>query len=404
MKMNLNSLNEILKKGWPNENKIEQIPFGLKFKELGESKEHGGHVKNVVESMNKLLSRSPVTALIDYDKPENEEYVAVFLSAWQTIKGKNGIFSKSSMGKEKVEKFLRVAALYHDLGKIIRKDRHSLEGYHYIAHVAQEEGTKMKKDEMLGEEGFKLLCDVIHYHDLFGVLGTGEASAAIMIDTLPFRSSTVSEQQTLLSMLMLLNIADISGVIPLTSLKASTLASDWKRLCCLIEDSKGDRQEFARRLIASEQNPEATIGRIRRLLLERPPDNLRSELSSTREIEEVLRVTLGTQFYEFWSDFALVCKLDYALRFILELQKYASENSLSAHHLMEVVVSLIRRLVQSYSALTRRTDGTRRRIGIEVSGWTRTPEISESLIELLYSDLPKGLGWASEEATAWYLE
>ena len=366
---------------------------------------HGRHVRAVLESMNKLLSQAPVTALVDINVPENQKYVAVFLSVCHEIRGDDGIFSRSSMGQHGAESFLRLAALYHDIGKIIHRDRHPLEGYHYIAHVDQRNAEELRKDEMLGDEGFSMLCQLIRHHDLYGVIGTGEGSAPVLIDTLPFQSSTVIEQQTLLSLLFLLNIADIAGVIPLTSQKASTLATEWKRLCTLLKECEGDRLEFTKRLIASEQNPARAIERIRRLLLAPvEPNCLQPEQVSAREVAEALRVTLGIQFHEFWSDFALVCKLDYALRFITQLEQYASENNIRAYTVIEVVVSLIKALVQSYSALTKRPDGTRRRIGIEVSGLTRTAEISKSLIRLLFDDLPRGLGWASEEATAWYFE
>ncbi|MCL5036737.1 MAG: HD domain-containing protein [Chloroflexi bacterium] len=468
-KMNLDSLDEILTKGWPLEKELNHIPFGDKLRKLGgclkittsslkamkeegipsevlkkledngngnkefrncmdftdfidrrlnekESSsyrkkifnnllgEYGWHVRQVLSSMNKLLSESPVTALADSLDNDKSGYVGKFLDAWGEMRSTDGIFSKSLFGQERIEKFLRIASLYHDIGKVIQRDRHPLEGYHYIAHVKVTDAKGLKGGDFLGEDGFHLLCEAIQYHDLFGVIETGEGSAPVLIDALPFRSVKLDEQKMRLSLLLFINLADISGVIPLTSLKAGTLASDWKRLCGFIDESGGNRQEFARLLIRSEQDPRCAIERIRRLLLEGPPESLKTKLNSSIVIQEVLEETLGTQFHEFWSDFALVCKLDYALRFIKELEKYAAQNKKSAYEIFVIVVSLLKRLVQDYSALTRRNDGTRRRIGIEVSGWTRTPDISRSLIELLFKDLSKGVGWAAEEATAWYLE
>lgn len=405
--MNLANFSSIIGEGWPDDEKLDNLPFGEQLKTLGASEEHGAHIRKVVECMNDLLSKPPINALCDANTKASQDYVRLFLDVCGEIQGNNGIFSRWDIGQEHVTQFLRIAALYHDIGKFIQRDRHPTVGYYHVTLVEQqskdhEDAENLEK--MLGERLHRILCDMIRYHDLFGVVGTGEGSAPVLIDTLPFRSRSVEEQQTILSLLLFLNIADISGTIPLTSVKAGTLAGDWQRLSRILTESHGNREEFSKRLIASEQNANAAIERIRRLMLERAPDSLREGLDSPIHIEDILQVTLGTQFYEFCSDFALVCKFDYALRFITALENYAAEEGKTARQVIEVVTSLITRLVQSYSALTKRYDGSRRRIGIQVSGWSRTKEISMSLIKLLFNDLPRGLGWASEEATAWYFE
>jgi len=49
-------------------------------KKLSESEkqEKGEHVKSVLDNMNKLLSETPVRALVDCTDYGNEEYVAIF--------------------------------------------------------------------------------------------------------------------------------------------------------------------------------------------------------------------------------------------------------------------------------------------------------------------------------------
>ena len=311
-------------------------------------------------------------------------------------------FNRSTLDHNEVDSFLLVAALYHDIGKVIHKDRHPLEGYQYIKNVDKTEARRLS--EMLGEDRSRLLGQIIRFHDLFGVIGTGEGSLPVLADTVTYHASTLTEQITTISLLLFVNLADISGVIPLTSVKAGTLGSDWQQLRRHLEQANGDRQQFANDLVRSGQNPAAAIERIRRLLLERPPDAMRSGLDDPAKIGEILGVTMGTQFHEFWTDFALICKLDYCLRFIIKLEAYAAANGQEPDKVIQVFIALIKELVQSYSALTRRPDGSRRRIGIEVSGWTRTDQISDSLIRILFSDLSLGVGWAAEEATAWYLE
>lgn len=405
--MTLEELSNILMNGWPDERAMEQIPFGKEMSFLGKSKEHGEHVRKVVKSINALLSHAPITEISDADNQESQADVRRFLDVCDEIQGKDGIFSKSSFGTEHIKQFLRVCAFYHDIGKVIQKDRHPTVGYYHVTLVEhQDKDHKDSKnlESILDRRMYRILCDMIRYHDLFGVVGTGEGSLAVLVDTIPYRLSGIEEQQTILSLLMFLNISDISGTIELKSTKAGTIAGDWQRLSRMLAKSKGSREKFSRRLILSEQTANSAIERIRRLLIERAPKKIKSGLDSPIDIEDILQITLGPQFYEFCSDFALICKLDYALRFIMALEQHAVDNNHTPRQVIEVVVLLITRLVQSYNALTRRADGSRRRIGIQVSGWTRTPEISKSLIKLLFSDLPRGLGWASEEASAWYIE
>lgn len=397
--ISFSELGKLLKNGWPSKKEMRGIPFGDKLNELGESKDHGNHVKSVLDCMCKLLSQTPIQAVKDHNSPESDDGIRIFLEVWHQI---DSIFSNSSMDKEKIKNFLRIAALYHDIGKIIHKDRHPLEGFQLIKNVDKKEAKRLAS--MSGSDEIRLLGQLIKYHDLFGVVGTGEGSAPVLIDAIAFHSDAVNDQLATLSLLLFLNIADISGVIPLKSTKVGTLASDWLRLCYHIKNANGDRQKFANELIISEQKPTQAIERIRRLLLEQAPVELCKSLNSPGQIGDILSVTMGTQFYDFWSDFALICKLDYALRFVGKLENGAVSNQIESDKVIEIFISLIKELVQSYSALTKRLDGSRRRIGIEVSGWTRTEQIEKSLINILFSDLPLGVGWAAEEATAWYME
>lgn len=400
--MDVKELCKMLKIGWPSDDQFSDIPFGTELKELGNNKTHGSHVKKVLKNMNNILSKKPVQILEDHESPICDEGLRKFLNVWNEIQGENGIFERSSIGRNAINRFLLVAAFYHDLGKLIQRDRHSIEGYHYIVNVDLIEAERLR--DMLGDYWFRLLSQLVKYHDLFGIISTGEGSVSVLIDAITFHLSTVEEQQTILSLLLFLTLADISGVISLKTPKAGTLASDWHRLCKYLKASNGDRQKFATNLIASEQNPAQAIERIRRLLLEGAPDKFVPYFDSPARICDILKVIMGTQFYDFWTDFALVCKFDYALRFIKSLENYAVEKKIKADRIIEIVVALIKELVQSYSILTKRPDGSRRRIGIEVSGWTRTSKIKKGLQELLFSDLPRGVGWAAEEATAWYLE
>jgi hypothetical protein len=61
-------------------------------------------------------------------------------------------------------------------------------------------------------------------------------------------------------------------------------------------------------------------------------------------------------------------------------------------------------VVMEYGDLTRRADGSRRRIGIAVKGWTREPNATTKLCQMLLDDQHLALQWATEEATAWFYD
>ena len=391
--------------GWPSDDVLDQIPFGEKLKQLGNHDEYGKHARDVVSCMNKLLSGTPSEALCDRDDTSSQDALTSFLEVWRNVRK---IFGDDPGIKNHWGGLLRIGALYHDIGKTIHKDRHPLEGYQLIAHVNRLESEKLRGT--LGEDNFRLLSQAVRYHDLFGVVGTGEASLPVLLDILPFHSSSVEEQKQFLSMVWVINIADISGVIPLTARKAQTLADDWKSLKDHIDDSKGNRQRCAQRLIESEQDCGKAIKRVRRMLMEPLvrvvgcTAEFESHFTQQQHVQDALVTTMGTELHEFVADFALVCKFDYLLRFIVKLEQYAVSNNKEPHEVAAVLVALVSKLVRAYSSLTKRVDGTRRRIGIEVAGWTRNEEISQSLIKILFEEREKAVQWASEEATAWYLD
>lgn len=406
--MNINQFGSILEKGWPK--KIDsKIPYCASLFKLQSLYLHPKkrkslvweHVKKVLTNMNFLLSK-PEKMFKNSHSAESFEVKVKINRVIYDVLLKSHIVDNQD--ESSLKNFLRIAAFYHDIGKVIQLDRHPTVGYYYMTIIEQAEAEKLRK--ILGDGAFRILCEMIRFHDLFGVISTGEASALVLLDALPFRSTDVLEQQALLGLLLLLNLADIGGTVDnYPPSKALLLIEDWERLAKLIEDTKGDRQEFTRQLMFQEQNPKNAIGRIQRLLLVRAPSlNYSNAFSSSVELEQLLRIILGPSFNEFCSNFALICKFDYALRFIDNIGQYASSKNKRPAEVIEVIAALLVRIEQCYSSLTRRHDGSRRRIGIQVGGWTRTPEFSNKLITLLFSDLLKGIGWASEEPTAWYLD
>jgi metal-dependent HD superfamily phosphatase/phosphodiesterase len=85
------------------------------------------------------------------------------------------------LGLSNIEKqFLRFVALYHDIGKVIYRDRHPILGKHLLESLSEDETRNLT--EILGEGNFLKMTHLVAYHDLFGVLCTGEASRPVLID------------------------------------------------------------------------------------------------------------------------------------------------------------------------------------------------------------------------------
>ncbi|MBM3211751.1 hypothetical protein FJZ33_06010, partial [Candidatus Poribacteria bacterium] len=246
---------------------LYNIPFGEEIEELGDR--NAKHVKSVLSHMNSLI-----------EKP----FCDGFKDIWDKLLDKNGILNQKlpeeHPWKGKIDILLRIAALYHDIGKVIISERHSLEGFYYFAHVKPSQRGKLEKilgegDILLGAERFKILSNMLKYHDLWGVLSTGEGSVIVLLDVLPYHIAHPIDQITTLSLLLLINMADIMEAIEPERYdsKAKLLSEEWEKLCKEVEESKGDRQELTNNLIRKDQREAIAIERIRRLLCERVPQN-----------------------------------------------------------------------------------------------------------------------------------
>jgi hypothetical protein len=416
-------------------------------------------------------------------------------------------------------KFLRVAALYHDIGKTINRERHGLLGKHLLETLSDPETTELRnllRDG--GEDNFSLLIELVGHHDLFGTLCTGEASRPVLMDALRLKDRTkiLGSQATL-------NIADIFSTLRSRNLKMDmrifeTVLTDWKFMVDRIKEEMArepvlfqtsmektvlfysQQREYAaeriKRLIVSaiymiseikgmwgtladQQAMEDVLNRISHKL-ERDDDAvtvqelkwlsakvarsssrirlekcialmeegqqsgpqivetiaaIRDECSiaqeelrswSKRITEEVvidaLRKRLGPRLVDFCDCFALVCKLNYALRFILPLvtawinQKVAFLRvqdqitdpkqvfeAIDVREIATLIVEIFSRIQENYGDLTYYNGRRQRRIGIELLGVTRSPVILNRIIELLLGDRKaEGINWVADEATAWY--
>jgi hypothetical protein len=417
-------------------------------------------------------------------------------------------------------KFLRFAALYHDIGKTVNRERHGLLGRHILETLSDGETTELRKllrDD--GEDYFSLLIELVGHHDLFGTLCTGEASRPILLDALRLK-----DPAKVLGCQATLNIADIFSTLRAKNLKMDmrifeTVLDDWKFMTDRIKEERARepilfQASMEKTILFYSQQREYAAERIRRMLvsaifmvteikgmwgtqadqhamedtlnriahkLERDDDavtvqdlkwltakvarsssrtrleqcitlmereqqagpqiattiaEIRSECWISQEelrswskrithdvVIDALRKRLGPRLVEFCDCFALVCKCNYALRFILPLvtewinQKVAflrvqdeiTEPKLvfetvDVREIATLIVEIFSRIQENYGDLTYQKDQRRqRRIGIELLGVTRSSAIMNRIIELLLGDRrAEGINWVVDEATAWY--
>jgi hypothetical protein len=284
-----------------------------------------------------------------------------------------------SIETTKTRELLLAAALYHDIGKSIRRANHPLIGANLVRNFDEAESRALvnllvhphePRDTSSRFNRFSLITSIIQHHDKFGVVSTGEGGLPIFSDILYFASGAdkLAGVKKNVTSVMLLNLADIAAVnvapledrkrsleiakliadgragakthnehellSELTGIltrgssclgldlgKISRVLDDWSILIDAVEHTNvlGNRVELKRRLTELERNPSRAIERILRLLDESVGTsgaaNLRSHFSRA-SVESILVGTLGAhQFQTFCAQLACVAKLDYGLSF-----------------------------------------------------------------------------------------
>jgi hypothetical protein len=416
-------------------------------------------------------------------------------------------------------KFIRFAALYHDIGKTINRERHGLLGKHLLETLSDENTAELR--ELLRFEGndfFPLFIELIGHHDLFGTLCTGEASRTVLLDVMRQKDPAM-----VFGCQATLNIADIYSTLKAKGLAMDlrifqTVLEDWKFMADCINEGKqrdpvlfqtgieksvifyAQQREYAaeriRRMLVSaifmiteikgmwgtqadqdaiedalnriaqkldRQNEPVTVQELKWLaakvarktsrnklenctaLLEKGLSvereladalmDVRGECSVTQDelkswaqrittevVVDALRKRFGPRLVDFCDCFALVCKLNYALRFIqplvtawidekvafLRVQDRLDDPKLvfeviDVREIAQTIVEIFSRIMENYESLTYHKGQRQRRIGIELLGVTRSPLILDRIIGLLLSERKaEGINWVVDEATAWY--
>ena len=301
--------------------------------------------------------------------------------------------------------YIAVAALYHDIGKIIQRERHTTIGYYHLLYSPEQGALRAMFSTELDHW---LFLHIIRFHDVFGVLSTGEGSLAALVDLIPMREMSEAERLGILHLFLRITLADIAGTVPVREAKIRNMMADLRRAAAAMPaGGKGTQPTeglaFREALIGADTSVGRAVARIQRMLAEPGLPEYQDE-GLDIVIERELMAIQGSNVRQFANTFSHVCKLDYLLRFVRALQNQAKEKDLPVRVVVNAFVALLCRVVNEYGDLTYRVGGDRRRIGIALKGWTREPGTTSKLCSMLFDETHLALQWATEEATAWFYD
>lgn len=369
------------------------------------------HLHAVMEKIDLLLSDRPADILSDSSKPDCAADLASFEMSYNQIW--HGV-SMDAPGtalfppteQPTLKTFLRVAALYHDIGKYINTDRHPTSGWYLVSSMYPDERARLQL--LLSRTELRTLLTIIRDHDKFGVLSSGEASLPLLASTTNLMQEEVKIQEQRLTALMLVSLADMSASFPLTSCVAGTVIQDWSRFVKALENAWGDRGRLLPHVVQEARQYESTVERIRRLLLtvSRDDSGQWETIDDKELISDILKTTFTNRVDVFCEDFALVAKLDYSLRFFrLVVQECRRRGITSASSITHIIVSILKSIVETYDEMLHARRGHYRLIGVEFSSLApaHAPEKARALINLLLERPAEGLAWLMSDVPAWYI-
>ena len=211
-----------------------KIPLQTKFDD-----EFHIHGPNVIRFIKGLLSvgddeRNKIftSGLFKKDQNPKEIFLQHYGQIINNLLEIKNVIRQNSSDKEKNEKelakiidLLSIAALYHDIGKCIRRPNHPQLGANMLKYLDQKSNKdliqllKFPNDQSPESmhNRFALITSIVQHHDKFGVVSTGEAGLPIFSDILYFSSDGDDEKSILgikknITAVMLLNLADIAAV------------------------------------------------------------------------------------------------------------------------------------------------------------------------------------------------
>ena len=427
MKISPKVANDILSERFPTPDELELFPFGKLLKSMWDNKDNGyqDHGPKVLIAMNILLSNEP-NKLLKNRLDDSEDFLLI--DTKREIERHFGNFNASTRA------LFRVAALYHDIGKYIIKERHPTVGWYTMEYLNPIEKNDLRS--LLGdrEDYLQLLMIMIRDHDEFGVLSTGEASYPILLRAANSLGNNTDDQKQIISAIMWLNLADMAGTpgLDMTMEDVKKTISDWKWFLDALDRCDNGLERIDDYIIKEAGREYMVEERICRLLLEASRDVPRRYeelrlptnrgLMVSHLVREQIRTVYPTEIprRDFAFQFTHLCKLDYGKRFFASLVEYyegppeSGEKSRSLPKwakervetvdLIYAVLAILRRLTSTYSAMSHSEGGPGRLIGVEMKDLTprNAPEKTAQIIKLLLDSHYPGLSWMMSDCLAWY--
>lgn len=419
---------------YPPRQFLRELPFGPQLADLAFDRRYekeNRHVKQVLVNANTILARNPSSVVTDPGSglQQSLDTLRMDLNRW-------------AIGEcIEPDPLLRVAALYHDIGKWIVRERHPTEGYFLLMYLFPPQNDRLA--DLVGDRKIhELLLSLIRDHDKFGILSTGEASLPVIADLLNPALKATRCYQVAIVALMLLNLADMadSAAGGLGPLQTSFVVEDTQLLLRHLEHTGGSWAEFTESLVAEEAQPGRVTGRIARLVdtaykiaermqrdraqqwqkrRRKPPDDLSYTYDAAywapipfprivNEVDKQLRVFLiGGAYSRFCEDLAHFCKFDYGLYFFGEMARQFHLASIAAGRrefplgdFVAALVEIIKSIIDTYREFGERRDSMVPRVGVQMQALRRNANITETITGLL-AQLPPNAPKYAHEAISW---
>jgi hypothetical protein len=431
----------ILKAGFPSLDDLKRFPFGKQLSDLYSREDEDGrdfrvHAPKVLNAMNTLLSNEPERLIHDINRDDQQRFSETKLHI-------SKLFSSFD---DNAQAFFRIAALYHDVGKYIIRERHPTIGWYTLEYLRPEDKKTLRS--LLGEreDYLQLLLIMVRDHDEFGVLSTGEASYPILLRPAHSLGHSLFDQKRIISAIMWLNLADMAGTpgIDLFSYDLHKVLNDLEWFLNALDHCSDGKERLDHYVIKEASKERHVVRRISRLLLEasrdipsriaelRQPSPLEyvgSDLRQTgqeewmvhRLVRQQLETVYSTQIprRNFAREFTHICKLDYGKRFFKSLAEYCegpqsapgrtmlphvARERIDTENLIYFVLAILRRMSSTYSAMERIEGEVGNLIGIEMKDLTprNAPEKTAQIIDLLIKSHYPGLSWMMSDCLAWY--
>jgi hypothetical protein len=437
---------KIIDDSWPLAAKLRQMAAKS---ENGPGRWVGPHVAAVIASVNGTLGGAfPESFFVTtgdpkYDRAAHRLADDAYRDCWGTndsIPLDHPPYFGSEQQAKFAEGFLRVAALYHDIGKTISDDRHVSRGVHVIVDLDRSNRRDM---ESFFRDSWNTRCflALLKHHDVYGCLCTGEASLPALGDMISWTSSIEMEPASgrsalaQFSFLNWLNIADSDASLlqylgGITTVEANRYLQDWKLVTDFIKKrlefkQPAKRAEFTEWAITEASRGDSTIRRIARLVAT-CFRTVTGWIDSQREseiqtlVEEELQALHGPRFQKFARRFTRFVKLDYALRFFYVLMdgalddqgltsrdqrqsKDAPELSPALRRMVSWTCAILDRIVAEYGRLVEGEVPAAVRLGVDMSKLMTPNETGKAIRDALRSasGAAGAHRWIVDETSVW---